>query len=777
MIETKGRAARTALLASALQGAVLAGFSAGAVVAATSAAVAQSYQFSDIQVVGNQRVDTATVVNTLAIPQGRALSAGELNAAYQRLAGAGIFETVSITPQGGTLLVEVAEYPTVSRISFEGNSQLDNDELTALIGSVPNRVYNPSRAEEDARAIAAAYEARGRLAASVTPRIIRRANNRVDLVFEIAEGGIVEIERISFVGNQAYSDRRLRRALATKQAGFLRQIIQRDTFVAERVGFDQQLLRDFYLSRGYIDFTINDVSNEFSRDRDAFFVQYNITEGQSWDFGQVTTSTTVPGLNAAEYTDLVGIRAGQTYTPAAIDAATERLEEAASRRGMTFVRATPQITRNPQTLELNVNFLLERGPRVFVERIDIEGNQTTLDRVIRRQFRTVEGDPFNPREIRAAAERIRALGYFSDVQAEGREGSSPDQVVIDVDVVEQPTGSLSLGGSYSTDSGFGVSFGFTERNFLGRGQTLAFDVTTGTNANSAQFSFVEPYFLGRDLRAGFEVFYSETDYDEADYNTRSVGFSPSVTFPTSENGRLQVRYRLAEDSLEDVGDDISPIIAADEGSSISSALGYTYSYDTRRSGIDPNTGIVLRFGQDLAGLGGDVNYVKSVAFGGYQTTAFSEEVNIRAVVEGGNITAFGDSDSVRLTDRFFLSTSQLRGFEPLGVGPRDLVTDDALGGNNYAVARVEADFPLGLPEEYGIRGGVFLDAGSVWGLDNTEGADGETVDDSAILRSSVGVSLFWDTPFGPLRFNFAEALAAEDYDNTRTFNVSLSSTF
>ncbi|WP_375262612.1 outer membrane protein assembly factor BamA [Palleronia sp.] len=777
MIETRGRSARTALLASALQGTVLAGFAAGMVMATTSVAVAQSYRISDIQIIGNERVDTTTVVNTLAIPQGRDLTAGELNAAYQRLSGAGLFESVSITPQGNTLLVEVAEYPTVRRISFEGNRRLDDAELTALIGSVPNRVYNPSRAEEDARAIAAAYEQRGRLAATVTPRIIRRADNRIDLVFEIAEGGIVEIERISFVGNQDFSDRRLRRALATKQAGFLRQIIQSDTFVADRVGFDQQLLRDFYMSRGYIDFTINNVSTEFARERDAFFIQYNITEGQSWDFGQVTTTTTVPGLNPAEYRDAIGIDAGQTYTPAAIDAATERLEERVSRAGMTFVRATPQITRDPQTLQLNVNFLLERGPRLFVERIDIEGNQTTLDRVIRRQFRTVEGDPFNPREIRAAAERIRALGYFANVTAEGREGSSPDQVVIDVDVVEQPTGSLSLGGSYSTDSGFGVNFGFTERNFLGRGQTLSFDITTGTNANSAEFSFSEPYFLGRDLRAGFDVFYSETDYDEADYNTRTVGIRPSVTFPTSENGRLQVRYRLAEDTIEDVGDDISPIIAADEDSAVSSALGYTYSYDTRRSGIDPNSGIVLRFGQDLAGLGGDVNYIKTVAFGGYQTTAFNEEVNIRAVVEGGNVSAFGDSDSVRLTDRFFLSTSQLRGFEPLGIGPRDLETDDALGGNNYAVARLEADFPLGLPEEYGIRGGVFVDAGSVWGLENTEGANGETVDDSAILRSSVGVSLFWDTPFGPLRFNFAEALAAEDYDNTRTFNVSLSSSF
>ncbi|SPJ22331.1 outer membrane protein assembly factor BamA [Palleronia abyssalis] len=776
MFELRGRSTRATLLASVLSGAGVAALGLGAMAVMAPPAQAQTFQFNAIRIDGNTRVDDTTVINTLGIPRGQPLTAGELNAAYQRLVGAGLFETADLIPQGNTLVVEVTEYPTVRRISIEGNRRLDDEELTALIGSVPNRVYNPSRAEEDARAIASAYEARGRLAASVTPRIIRRDDNQVDLVFEVAEGDVVEIERISFVGNRDYSDRRLRRALATKQAGLLRQLIQSDTFIADRVAFDRQLLTDFYRSRGYIDFQINDVSSQFARDRGAFFYQFNITEGQSWDFGRITASSDVPGLDASDYLAEARIDPGQTYTPRAIDNATKRMETLATRRGLNFIRAVPQIERDPRTLRLNVNFVLERGPRIFVERIDIEGNQTTLDRVIRREFDTVEGDPFNPREIRAAAERIRALGYFTDVQAEGREGSSPDQVVIDVDVVEQPTGSLSLGGSYSSDSGFGVNIGFAERNFLGRGQILSFNVTTGTNSNAASFSFAEPYFLGRDLRGALSLGYSTTDYDEAKYNTETISFSPSVSFPVSEKGRVELRYRIAQDEIVDVNENASPIIQRDTGEAIVSSVGYSYSWDSRRSGIDPTTGVVLRFGQDFAGVGGDVEYIKTEAFAGYTTALLNEEVNVRAVIEGGSINAIGDEGGTRITDRFFLSTRQLRGFEPLGVGPRDLGTDDALGGNMFAVARVEADFPLGLPEEYGIRGGVFLDAGSVWGLEDTAGAEGE-VDDDFNLRSAVGVSLFWDTPLGPLRFNFAEALQAEDYDNTRTFNVSVSTSF
>ncbi|CAM4177596.1 outer membrane protein assembly factor BamA [Palleronia rufa] len=773
-----GRFARGVGLAALMRSASMFGCLAVGLAVVPTVVQAQTFQFNQVAVRGNDRVATGTVLGALAIQPGQALSAGDLNAAYQRVVGLGLFETVALEPQGGTLIVTVAEWPTVQRISIEGNSRIGDEELADLIGSVPNRVYNPSQAEADARAIAAAYEQRGRLAATVVPRIIRRDANQVDLVFEVAEGRVVEIERLSFVGNRAYSDRRLRRALATKQAGILRQLVQRDTFVADRLDLDRQLLTDFYQSRGYIDFRVESVTNEFSRERSAFFVQFNVQEGQSWEFGRVTASTNVAGVNAQDYLAVAQIRPGETYSPRAVDNAVARMERLATQRGLTFIRATPQIERDGRNLRLDMNFLIERGPRIFVERIDIEGNQSTLDRVIRRQFRTVEGDPFNPREIRAASERIRALGYFADAQVETREGTSPDRVIVDVDVEEQPTGSLSFGGSYSTDSGVGVNVGFSERNFLGRGQFLAVNVATGTDANSASLTFGEPAFLGRDLNARIELFYRTTDFDQADYNTRSVGISPSLSFPISENGRLTLSYRLAEDKIFDVTASSSPILQRDDGTAITSALGYSYTYDNRRSGLDINSGVVLRFGQDFAGLGGDITNVETTALAGYQTQVYNEEITLRATIEGGAVNSL-DGQNTRITDRYFLSSRQMRGFEPLGLGPRDLAApnQDALGGNYYAVARLEAEFPLGLPEEYGLRGGLFFDAGSVWGLDDTSGFDGVEVDDSFKLRSAVGISLLWDSPLGPLRFNWAETLQAEEFDNTRSFNVTLSTEF
>ncbi|MBJ3762887.1 outer membrane protein assembly factor BamA [Maribius pontilimi] len=739
---------------------------------------AQSFSFSNVSIEGNARVEDASILSFLNLPRGQAVSAGDLNAAYQRLVNSGLFETVEIAPQGSTLVVRVAEWPVINRINIEGNSRLDDEELLAVVETTPRRIYSPSQAEADAAAIAAIYEERGRLAASVTPRIIRRSENRVDLVFEVAEGGVVEIERLSFVGNRDYSDARLRRVLATKQAGLLRRIIGRDTFVADRIQFDRQLLTDFYSSRGYIDFRILSVNNEFARDRGAFFITFNLQEGQSYDFGSITASSQVPGIDPQEFAAVAQIRRGQTYSPQAIDNAITRMERLAIRKGLNFIRATPQITRDQRNLILNVNFELERGPRIFVERIDIEGNATTLDRVIRREFNVVEGDPFNPREIRAAAERIRALGFFANAEVEARDGTAPGQVIVDVDVEEQPTGSLTLGGAYSTDSGIGFNVGYSERNFLGRGQTLAFDISTGANSQQSQLTFIEPYFLGRDLSARISVFYETTDLDEADYNTRVAGFSPALSFPVSDNGRLQLRYRLAKESILDVDEESSPIIQADEGSEYNSSIGYTYTWDSRRTGLDTESGVVLRFGQDLAGLGGDSEYLKTTLTARAQRQVWNEEVTLRAIFEAGTINSLGDRNN-RIIDRFFLSSRQMRGFEPLGLGPRDLAApnEDALGGNAFAVARFEADFPLGIPEEYGISGGVFLDAGTVWSLDETTGFDGVEVDDDLNVRVAAGVSVFWTTPLGPLRFNFSKALKKEDYDRTQSFNVSVQTTF
>lgn len=735
-------------------------------------AQAETFAFNTVTVEGNERVDAATILSYAGIGRGQEVSSGALNDAYQRIVAAGLFESVELIPQGGTLLIKVKEYPMLNVVDFQGNKRLKDEKLVEIVKSKSRLVYSPAQAEADAADIAEAYRVQGRLAASVDPRIIRRSDNRVDLVFEISEGKVVENEGISFVGNRAFSDRRLRQVLQTKQAGFLRQVIKADTFIPERLEVDKQMLRDFYLSRGYIDVQVVDATGQLSRERDATFVSYTVREGQSFNIGKVSTVSEIPEVDAAEFAAVQKMRSGVTYSPAIIENNIARMENLALRKGLTFVRIEPRLVRNDRDQTLDVEYVIRRGERVFVERIDIEGNTTTLDQVVRRQFRTVEGDPFNPAEIRQAAERIRALGFFDDAKVDAKPGSSPDQVVVNVDVAEKPTGSISLGATFGSSSGLGLNLGFSETNFLGRGQGFSIDVTSGTDTKTANIAFVEPALLGRDLKLKLGASYDQSDNADALYDTRNVSVSAGLEFPIAEQSRLELRYRIFEDAVRNVDPAASPLLIAEgaRGGEMGSGLGYGFSFDNRITGLNPKNSLIFRFGQDFIGLGGDVKYIETTALAVAETKVFHEDVTVRAIIEGGAVNSFG-SYGTRVTDRYF-GNSKIRGFESNGIGPRDLTTDDALGGNFYAVAKFEADFPLGLPEEYGINGGVFYDIGSVWGLDST-GA----VDDGMKLRSAVGVSLFWKTPIGPLRFNFSEALQKEAYDKEQKFDLTISTKF
>ncbi len=757
---------------------------------------AQDYRFTNVDIQGNQRVDPATIVTYAGIGAGEAVSAAQLNDAYQNIAGTGLFEKVELVPSGNTLVIKVTEFPTINVVAFEGNRRLNDEALSGIVQSQSRRVYSPSTAEADAAAIAEAYRQSGRLAATVSPKIIRRSDNRVDLVFEIAEGRVSEVERLSFVGNRAYSDGRLRRVLATKQAGSFRQLIQRDTFVDDRIEFDKQLLTDFYRSRGFIDFQVLSVTSELDRNRKGFLLQFNVREGQRYRIGQVSVSSQVAGIDIDQYLKATRMRSGAVYSPVPIDTDIARLERLAVDQSLNFIRVEPRLRRNDRDLTIDVEYVISRGPRVFVERIDIEGNTNTLDRVIRRQFKTVEGDPFNPREVREGAERIRALGFFAEAEVRPREGTSPDQVVIDVDVEEKPTGSLGFGVAYSTNSGLGLNFSFNEANFLGRGQSLGFDIGFTDSSQVFGFNFIEPAFLGRDVTFGLSAYYRETEQDNADYDTDLGRFRPSFSFPISERTRLGLRvaydYGRVHNVDEGRADDpdtpdenefesgSSFILQEEEdlGGLSSFSAGYSLTYSSMDTGLDPTAGVAFRFGQDFGYRDDGASYISTDAMLRARKAIWNEEVNLRAEIEGGGVV-FSGGDS-RIIERYSLS-NKIRGFEPNGVGPRDrkVENEDVLGGNYFAVARLEADFPLGLPEEYGILGGVFWDIGTVWGLDNTGGGpngDNE-VDDELYWRSAAGVSIFWETPLGPLRFNFSRPVMKKVYDEEQNFEFTVSTRF
>lgn len=741
------------------------------------AATAQSYRFNSVSIDGNKRIESATILSYAGIARGKPVSAGQLNDAYQRILGSGLFETVSLEPRGRRLVIKVKEYPTINRIRFEGNKRLKDKDLAGFIKSRPRLVFKPSVAERDAATLAEAYSQNGRLSARISPKVIRRSDNRVDLVFEIFEGGNVEISRIGFVGNRVYSDRRLRRVLQSKQAGLFRALVSKDTFAEDRLQFDKRVLKDFYQSRGYIDFRTSAVNAELARNRDGYFVTFNVQEGQQFRFGKISTTSEYTNADADEFQAAIKIRRGVVYSPAHVENTIARLERLALKKGLDFMRVEPRITRNDRDQTLDVEFVLTRGPRVFVERIDIEGNATTLDRVVRRQFKIVEGDPFNPRAIRESAARIRALGFFGTAKVNAREGSSPDKVVVDVDVEETTTGSLSFGGSYSTDNGFGLVAQFKETNFLGRGQELRLSISGADDNQTYGLFFAEPAFLGRDVRFFFDIGYVETDSSNALYDTTEGRLSFGLEFPISDNMRLGVNYKFNRSRLHNYSG-TGGIIAGEEaiGYRDSSSFGYSLSYDTRRTGLNPNAGVLLEFAQDFGGAGGDVEYIRSTAKAIAQTKILNEEVTLRATFSGGMVN-FSGGNSSRVTERFLYGNDIIRGFEADGIGPREYVAgsvNDALGGNFYATAQFEALFPLGLPEEYGITGGVFYDIGSVWGLDTT---NSNVLYANGPVRQVAGISIFWTTPVGPLRLNWTKALKKETQDQERQFELTIQTQF
>ncbi|WP_354690029.1 outer membrane protein assembly factor BamA [Lentibacter algarum] len=760
--------------------AVLAAFSMG-FVWGVGGAIAQNYSFNSVAVEGNKRIETGTILTYAGIARGETVSAGDINEAYQRILASGLFESVEIVPQGGKLVIKVTEFPTINQISFEGNERLKDNELSSFIKLKPRLVFSPTQAELDAVTLTEAYAENGRLAARITPKIIRRSDNRVDLVFEIFEGGNTEVSRIGFVGNQVYSDRRLRRVLESKQAGLLRALIRKDTFVEDRLQFDQQVLRDFYVSRGYVDFRTTAVNAELARERDGYFLTFNVEEGQQFAFGEITTISEIEDVDSEVYQDTIKLRAGETYSPSLVENAIARMERLAIRNGQPFLRVEPRITRNDRDLTLDVEFVLSKGERIFVERIDIEGNATTLDRVVRRQFRVAEGDPFNPREIRESAERIRALGFFGDAQVNAREGSTPNTVIVDVDVAEKPTGSLNFGGTYSTDNGFGLVAQYTETNFLGRGQTVRFRASGATDNTNYGLYFEEPAFLGRDVKFFFDIGILESESANANYNTSKGIFATGLEFPLGERARLGVNYKLdatkmSVSSTSTIGSVLTNEVGL--GRLKNSSVGYSYEWDSRKTSLDNDEGLRFLISQDFGGLGGDDSFVKSKAKLIAQRRFFNDEITLRATLAGGAVSFSGAGS--RATDRWLFDEDIMRGFAADGIGPRELngsTVNDALGGNYFATAKFEALFPLGLPEEYGITGGVFYDIGNVWGLDKISSVPADTFYESGSFRHVAGVSIFWETPIGPMRLNWSKALKKEDHDIDQNFEFTISTEF
>ncbi|MGM0584554.1 MAG: outer membrane protein assembly factor BamA [Pseudomonadota bacterium] len=746
-----------------------------------------------ILVEGARRVDEATILAYMTVQEGEPATAAQINASLRRLLDTGLFEDVVISPMGDGLLVQVEEAAFVNRVEFEGNDALEDETLRGAVRSSPRSAFSRAQADADARTLLEIYRRSGYYGATVEPVIIERENNRVDLVFEIQEGSRTGVRSIEFVGNKAFSDSRLRDAVETRENGLFAFILGSNTYDPDRLEFDKEQLRRFYLERGYADIEVLSATAELTSDREDFLITFTVDEGQVYRFGELGLDIRIPGVDPEAYQDVFVARSGEVYDVSEVDDSIEALIFELGQEGYAFVDVRPRAEKDTEEKTIDVTLEVSEAPRVYIERIEINGNTRTVDRVLRRQFKVVEGDAYNAREIESARQRLRALDFFSRVNVSTEQGSGPDRAVVNVDVEERLTGSISFGLGFSSSVGPQGEISITERNFLGRGQYVRALANFTGDDRALSFSFREPALLDRDLSAGFAVGYVSLDrVDESSYEETNIFFRPYTDFPIAPDQRLRLDYSLSSDEIRDVSDFASPAIQADEGTAITSMIGATWTMDKRNDLIEPTRGYLLRFEQDLAGLAGDMYYARSVARAKGWQGFFDDEVVASLEIEGGAIVSL--DEDLRVADRFMLGGDSFRGFARGGIGPRDVSTytdpdsgderkrDDALGGKYYAVARANLSFPLGLPEELGMYGGLFADVGTVWALDRTQytdevDGDSVTIDDALNLRASVGASLYVDSPFGPLEFNLAYPALAEDEDEKEYFRFSVGTRF
>ena len=726
---------------------------------------------SSINVDGNKRISSDTILSLSKVQVGSAYSPTQLNSALQSIKKSSYFKTVDISIVNNILNINVIENPTINSISFEGNKSLNDINLNELITSKQRQTLLISQVEKDTDKIANAYADSGRISAIVTPKVIELSDNRVDLVFEIIEGRITEVEKITFTGNRVFSDLRLKGVIATKQAGIFRRFIKSDTFVKDKLDYDIDLLRNFYINKGFIDFEVQS-SVELTREKDAFLINYNIKEGQKYNFSEIKFDTSKLNIDEKSLVKINRIKNGSKYDRRRVTKLIDEIDIYLAKNGFSFFEPVPVVSRNDENLTMDVEIQIKETRKVFVERIEVEGNSTTLDEVIRLQFDFVEGDPFNRRKVLEAVDKIRGLGFFSNVETSTRNGSAPEKIIIEVKLTEKPTGSLGIGAGYNSSDGTVATFNVNERNFLGKGQTVKLDLSTSKIEKQTELAFEDPSFLGRNLLAGISFGQTSTTPSSVPLSTDKLYFEPKIGFPLSRDSKLTIEYSFDQEDvkLTTASNLVSPLIRGDVGKKNKSALIFMYSLDKTNSVVTPTAGYDFRIIQELNGLGGDISYSKTNLNFKTYTTILRDDIILSSNLSSGVIVGSDAS----LMNRFTLGGDRLKGFRNQGIGPYDSTYDTHLGGKMYTSLSLEASFPIGIPEEYGIYGGVFLDTGSLWGLDNT---DSGRIDDSSEIRSALGFSIFWESAIGPLRFNWSSPIKKETNDVTENFRFTIDTRF
>ncbi|MGB6438192.1 MAG: outer membrane protein assembly factor BamA [Methyloceanibacter sp.] len=748
-----------------------------------------------IRVEGNKRVEPETVRTYLTFNVGDPYDLAKIDESLKALFATGLFQDVRIRREGGTVVIVVVENPIVAKVAFEGNKEVEDDALTAEVQLKPRTVYTRARVQADVQRILDVYRRQGLYAAQVDPKIIYQPNNRIDVVFEINEGPTTKVRAINFIGNVAFSDSQLRYVISTTQTNLLSFLKSTNIYDPDRLNLDRELLRQFYLKNGYADVRVLSATADLDRDGRGFFITFTLEEGPRYRFGDVDVETSLPSLDPRTLRGSILTRTGRVYNAQRVENTAEALTITASQQGYAFAQVRPRFDRDEVNRRINIAYLVDEGPHIYIERINIVGNFRTHDDVIRREFSLAEGDAYNRLLVEAARRRLRSLGFFKTVDIDTDPGGAPDRVVLTVKVQEQPTGELSFGAGYSTSEGVIGDISITERNLMGKGQYVRLGFSGSLERAQVDFSFTEPHFLDRNLAAGFDIFYKQLDFTNvASYMENDAGGDLRMGFPIALNTQLGLRYKFERETIFDVANNASLAVKQAEGTSNVSSVGFTVAYDTRNLPQSPSSGIFSSFSEDFAGVGGDVNYYRSV-FDSRGYYPLTPKITLVGRVQGGYINGWGGED-VRMTDLFFKGGETIRGFQRAGYGPRDACQDpvtgerlnhntcsqDPLGGQAFWAATAEARFPLPfVPDNLGMQGAVFIDAGSLWipsGLaESAVAQEGSFINDSADVRLSTGVSLIWQSPLGPLRADLGQALLKASFDKTELFRFGASTNF
>lgn len=737
---------------------------------------------SSIEVKGNHRVETPTIMSYIEIKPGDLISESKIEDVLKNLFATGLFADVLIEQEGNRLIIKVVENKIINRIAFEGNERLKDEMLLSEITLKPREVYTPARAQEAAQKIRNMYRLSGRYGAKVEPKIVEREQNRIDLIFEITEGKTTRINKIIFVGNQYFSASRLESIILTKESRWYRFFSSDDTYDPDRLAYDKELLRKYYYEQGYADFKVNSTVAELDPDNQEFYITYTLQEGKRYQFGNVKISVELPKLRIPGLDDLVTVTKGDWFNSREIEKTIDKLNTTIGEQGFAFIEIEPKLKRNPETCTVDVELVIKEGRHVYINRINIVGNDRTDDEVIRREFRIAEGDPYNSVKLKRSEQRLQNLDYFKKVEIKQEPTAASDKIDLKVEVEDKPTGSLQFSAGYSTTDGVLGSVTMNERNLMGKGYDLYGSAQVSQRSTDFHLGFADPYFLGKPLIGGIDTFHSSRKYntksqDSTGFQQTQTGVSPSIGYDLTEYLGQSWSYKIRRDFINDIRKNASIYLKEQRGTWIVSSMGHNLFYDKRDSAIEPTEGFYAGLADEIAGLGGDVQFFKnSLRAGNYfplddeKKWVISTKGSVGAMSGMGKVT--------RVVDRFELGGESLRGFADSGIGPRDKRTKDALGGLLYYKATVELAVPLGLPKELGITGCLFSDAGSVWHSGNKAKKGHPILSNNQSLRLSVGGGINWRSPFGPIGVSLSKALIYKKHvDRLEVFRVNFGTTF